>query len=280
MTAFLLVFAGLFGLVIGSFLNVVAYRVPAGISLVRESRCPGCDAPIRWWQNVPVVSWVALRGRCARCAAPISAQYPLIEAFTGVVFVGVAWWALRLAAPVGAIADPVFWVVLVAFLGFAAVSIVLSLIDLETKRLPNAIVLPSIVVGVALLAIAAALGPAGSASGIGWTTFLRAVAGGAILCAFYAVVRLISPRGMGGGDVKLAALVGLFLGWCGWATLVVGAFAAFVLGGLFGVGLILLRRAKRTTAIPFGPWMIAGAWAGIAVGEPIGRWYVGMLGLS
>lgn len=280
MTAFLLVFAGLFGLVIGSFLNVVAYRVPAGISLVRESRCPGCDAPIRWWQNVPVVSWVALRGRCAHCAAPISAQYPLIEAFTGVVFVGVAWWALRLAAPVGAIADPVFWVVLVAFLGFAAVSIVLSLIDLETKRLPNAIVLPSIVVGVALLAIAAALGPAGSASGIGWTTFLRAVAGGAILCAFYAVVRLISPRGMGGGDVKLAALVGLFLGWCGWATLVVGAFAAFVLGGLFGVGLILLRRAKRTTAIPFGPWMIAGAWAGIAVGEPIGRWYVGMLGLS
>lgn len=280
MTAFLLVFAGLFGLVIGSFLNVVAYRVPAGISLVRESRCPGCDAPIRWWQNVPVVSWVALRGRCAHCAAPISAQYPLIEAFTGVVFVGVAWWALRLAAPVGAVADPVFWVVLVAFLGFAAVSIVLSLIDLETKRLPNAIVLPSIVVGVALLAIAAALGPAGSASGIGWTTFLRAVAGGAILCAFYAVVRLISPRGMGGGDVKLAALVGLFLGWCGWATLVVGAFAAFVLGGLFGVGLILLRRAKRTTAIPFGPWMIAGAWAGIAVGEPIGRWYVGMLGLS
>jgi leader peptidase (prepilin peptidase)/N-methyltransferase len=293
MTAFLLVFAGLFGLVIGSFLNVVAYRVPAGISLVRESRCPGCDAPIRWWQNVPVLSWVALRGRCAHCAAPISAQYPLIEAFTGVVFVGVTWWALRLAAlaqgpgvgslaqgPLGAVADPVFWVVLVAFHGFAAVSIVLSLIDLETKRLPNAIVLPSIVVGVALLAIAAALGSARSASGIGWTTFLRAVAGGAILCAFYAIVRLISPRGMGGGDVKLAALVGLFLGWCGWATLVVGAFAAFVLGGLFGVGLILLRRAKRTTAIPFGPWMIAGAWAGIAVGEPIGRWYVGMLGLS
>ncbi|SFR60601.1 leader peptidase (prepilin peptidase) / N-methyltransferase [Microbacterium azadirachtae] len=307
MTAFLLVFAGLLGLVIGSFLNVVAYRVPAGISLVRESRCPGCDAPIRWWQNVPVVSWVALRGRCAHCAAPISAQYPLVEAFTGVVFVGVTWWALRLAAlaqgpgvgslaqgpgvgslaqgpgvgtALDAVADPVFWVVLVAFLGFAAVSIVLSLIDLETKRLPNAIVLPSIVVGVALLAIAAALGSAGSASGVGWAAFLRAVAGGAILCAFYAIVRLISPRGMGGGDVKLAALVGLFLGWCGWATLVVGAFAAFVLGGLFGVVLILLRRAKRKTAIPFGPWMIAGAWAGIAVGEPIGRWYVGMLGLS
>ena len=124
-----------------------------------------------------------------------------------------------------------------------------------------------------LLAIAAALGA-------GWTTFLRAAAGAAILYAFYAVVRFISPRGMGGGDVKLAVLVGLFLGWCGWATLVVGGFAAFLLGGLFGIGLILLRRAKRRTAIPFGPWMIAGAWAGIAVGEPVGRWYVGMLGLS
>ena len=298
MTAFLLVFAGLFGLVIGSFLNVVAYRVPAGISLMRESQCPDCDTPIRWWQNVPVLSWVALRGRCANCAAPISGRYAIVEALTGVVFVAVTWWALRLAAlaqgpetggsVMGAVADPAFWIVLVAFLYFAAVSVVLALIDLDTKRLPNAIVLPSIVVGIVLFAIAAAVGAstgsatggAGLAAGIGWMTFLRALAGGAILYAFYAIVRFISPRGMGGGDVKLAALVGLFLGWCGWATLVVGAFAAFVFGGLFGVGLILLRRAKRKTAIPFGPWMIAGAWAGIAVGEPVGRWYVGMLGLS
>ena len=307
MTAFLLVFAGLFGLVIGSFLNVVAYRVPAGISLLRESRCPGCDAPIRWWQNVPVVSWLALRGRCANCRAPISAQYPLVEAFTGVVFAGVTWWALRLAVlaqgPTGGalvqgpvagdsvmrvVADPAFWVVLVAFLYLAAVSIVLAIIDLETKRLPNAIVLPSIAVGVVLLAIAAAVGAStgsatggtGSATGGGWMAFLRAVAGAAILYAFYAIVRFISPRGMGGGDVKLAALMGLFLGWCGWARLAVGALAAFVFGGLYGAALILLRRAKRRTAIPFGPWMIAGAWAGIAVGEPVGRWYVGMLGLS
>ena len=276
MTSFLLVFAALLGLVIGSFLNVVAYRVPAGISLLRESRCPECDAPVRWWQNVPVVSWIALRGRCAHCAAPISGRYAIVEAITGVAFVVVTWWALRPAAlaPGQAWAtDPVFWIVLVAFLCFAAVSIALTLIDLDTKRLPDVIVLPSIVAGVVLLAIAAALGA-------GWTTFLRAAAGAAILYAFYAVVRFISPRGMGGGDVKLAVLVGLFLGWCGWATLVVGGFAAFLLGGLFGIGLILLRRAKRRTAIPFGPWMIAGAWAGIAVGEPVGRWYVGMLGLS
>jgi len=317
MTAFLLVFAGLFGLVIGSFLNVVAYRVPAGISLMRESRCPECDAPIRWWQNVPVLSWVALRGRCANCAAPISGRYAIVEALTGVVFVAVTWWAVggrfvslrslngHGGVPLNervrdAVADPVFWIVLVAFLYFAAVSVVLALIDLDTKRLPNAIVLPSIGVGIVLLALAAAVGAstgsatggvgsatgsAGSAIGYAgsttdWGTLLRALAGAAILYAFYFVVRVISPRGMGGGDVKLAALVGLYLGWCGWATLAVGAFAAFVLGGLFGVALILLRRAKRKTAIPFGPWMIAGAWAGIAVGEPVGRWYVGMLGLS
>ncbi|MCE4027657.1 prepilin peptidase [Microbacterium sp. Au-Mic1] len=283
MTAFLFTVVGVFGLAIGSFLNVVAYRVPAGISLMRESRCPECDAPIRWWQNVPVVSWVALRGRCANCAAPISGRYAVVEALTGVAFIAVAWWALRVAAlargpetggPVmAAVTDPVFWIVLAAFLYFAAVSIVLTLIDLDTKRLPNSIVLPSVVVGIVLLALAAAVGG-------GWLAFLRALGGGAILYAFYFIVRAVSPRGMGGGDVKLAALVGLYLGWVGWATLAVGAFAAFLFGGLFGVALILLRRAKRKTAIPYGPWMIAGAWAGIAVGEPIGRWYVGMLGLS
>ncbi|MGN7862023.1 prepilin peptidase [Microbacterium sp. 22303] len=289
MTAFLLTTAGVFGLLIGSFLNVVAYRVPAGISLMRESRCPECDAPIRWWQNVPVLSWVVLRGKCANCAAAISGRYAIVEALTGVVFVAVTWRALRLAAlaqgsgaggsRMGAFTDPVFWIVLVAFLYFAAVSIALTLIDLDTKRLPNAIVLPSIAVGIALLGLAAAVG-ASTGSATSWGTFLRALAGGAILYAFYFIVRVISPRGMGGGDVKLAGLVGLYLGWVGWVTLAVGAFAAFVFGGLFGIGLILLRRAKRKTAIPFGPWMIAGAWAGIAVGEPVGRWYVGMLGLS
>ncbi|MGN8025421.1 prepilin peptidase [Microbacterium sp. 22242] len=287
-----LVFSGVFGLVIGSFLNVVAYRVPAGVSLLRESRCPECDAPIRWWQNVPVVSWLALRGRCANCSVPISGRYPLVEAVTGVSFVAVTSWALTAAAPrfisgglppgatvPGPTAYRVFWVVLVAFLYFAAVSVVLTLIDLDTKRLPDAIVLPSIVVGMVLLALAAEAGES-AGSMTGWMTFLRAAAGAAILYAFYWIVRFISPRGMGGGDVKLAALAGLYLGWCGWATLAVGAFAAFVFGGLYSLALVLLRRAKRKTAIPFGPWMILGAWAGIAVGEPVGRWYVGILGLN
>lgn len=281
MAVFLLAFAGLYGLIIGSFLNVVAYRVPAGISLLRESRCPTCDAPVRWWQNVPVVSWIALRGQCAHCGSPIGARYPIVEALTGVAFVGVAGWALRRSpsgsAPAAWATDPVFWIVLLAFLAFAAVSIVLTIIDLDTKRLPNVIVLPSIAVGIVLLAAAAAVGAA-TGSEIGWGSLLRALTGAAILFAFYFAVRLISPRGMGGGDVKLAALVGLFLGWSGWAALAVGAFAAFVLGGVFGLALMLFRRAGRKTAIPFGPWMIAGAWLGILLGESIGNWYIGILG--
>lgn len=315
MIAFVLVFAGLFGLVIGSFLNVVAYRVPAGISLIRESRCPGCGAGIRWWQNVPVLSWVALRGRCASCDTPISARYPLVEAIAGVAFVTVTGWILlqtrspgQTGGAMGIVPSglgggeagasfslddlavtwssrPEVWIVLLAFLYFAAVSIVLTLIDLDTRRLPNAIVLPSIVVGVVLLGAAAAMGASAGAgtgsegSDVGWDTMLRALAGGAILYVFYFLVRLISPRGMGGGDIKLAALVGLYLGWCGWGALVVGAFAAFLFGGIFGIVLVLFRGAGRRTAIPFGPWMIAGAWIGIALGEPLGRWYLGLLGM-
>lgn len=302
MPAMVLAVAGLYGLVIGSFLNVVAYRVPAGIPLVRESRCPSCGEHIRWWQNVPVVSWLALRGRCAACTARISGRYPLVEAATGVAFAGVAWWALT-AGPSRAVAadapssfgatglagaggpavtwssGPEVWIVLVAFLGFAAVSIVLTLIDLDTHRLPSAIVLPSIAGGVVLLGAAAVVAAATGSSEAGWGDLLRALAGAAILYAFYFTLRRIKPRGMGGGDVRLAALVGLYLGWTGWGALAVGAFAAFLLAGIYAGVLMLLRRVGRKTAIPFGPWMIAGAWVGIALGEPVWRWYLGLLGM-
>lgn len=267
-----LVFSGLFGLVIGSFLNVVIYRVPASIPLMRESRCPRCDAPVKWWQNVPAVSWLVLRGKCANCAAPISARYPLVELATGVAFVGVVWAfldAFRLMQR----PDPAGWwalaVVIVAYLYFAAISIALTLIDLDTHRLPNSLVLPSYVVAGILFTISCVLGAP-------WDALLRAAIGGAILYAFYVVLRLIRPGGMGGGDVKLAGVVGIYLGWLGWGALVVGAFAAFVLGGAFGIALLLGRRAGRKTAIPFGPWMIAGAWVGILAGEPLARWYMGL----
>lgn len=269
--AALLVLAGVLGLVIGSFLNVVVYRVPAGIPLTRESRCPQCDAAVKPWQNVPVVSWLVLRGRCASCKARISARYPLVELATGAAFVGVVWAFLEVAAPVRGSETGwgAFAAVVVAYLYFASISIALTLIDLDTRRLPNAIVLPGYPVVGILFTIACLLG-------LPWDALLRAAIGGVILFGFYLVLRLIRPAGMGGGDVKLAGIVGMCLAWLGWAPLVVGAFAAFLLGGVFGIALLIARRAGRRTAIPFGPWMLAGAWVGILVGDTIARWYIGL----
>ncbi|WP_417555198.1 prepilin peptidase [Microbacterium sp.] len=286
LATFIAVWAGVFGLAIGSFLNVVAYRVPAGIPLTRESRCPGCDAPIAWWRNVPVVGWLALRGRCADCRMPISIRYPFIELTTGVLFAAVA---VGLALT-GTAATPRFWGILAILEVFAALSVVLTLIDLDVKRLPNAIVLPGWVAVVVLMLVTTLVSGAGpstgsgtqalssGAAGLDWWPLLRALIGGAALFLLYDIVRWISPRGMGGGDVKLAGLVGTVLGWFGWGALVVGAFAAFALGGVFGIALIIAGRAKRSSGIPFGPWMLAGAWVGILVGERVGEWYAGFLG--
>jgi leader peptidase (prepilin peptidase)/N-methyltransferase len=260
-----LVLAAVFGLVIGSFLNVVVYRVPAGIPLTRESRCPRCDAPVRAWQNVPVLSWMLLRGRCATCRTAISARYPLVEIATALAFLGVVWAATETVAVAGV--DAASIAVLLAYLWLAAVSVALTLIDLDVQRLPNAIVLPSYAVAFGLFAIAASLGA--DPSGL-----VRAAVGAAAMYGFYALLRLIRPDGMGGGDVRLAGVLGIYLGWIGWGALAVGGFAAFVLGGLYGVSVILARRAGRRDAIPFGPWMLAGAWLGIAAGEPLAQAYV------
>lgn len=267
---FLLTVSGVFGLVIGSFLNVVIYRVPAGISLNRPSQCPACDAPVKPWQNIPVISWLALRGRCANCRTPISARYPLVELATGLAFVGVVWFSLDAWAGVAPVA---LVLITLACLYLAAISIALTFIDLDTRRLPNAIVLPSYIVLGALFTGACLFGAP-------WDALLRATIAGAALFAFYWLLRAIRPGGMGGGDVKLAGVLGIALGWIGWGAVIVGAFAAFLIGGVVGIALMLSRRATRKTAVPFGPFMVVGAWIGIVVGEPIARWYVGMLSLS
>lgn len=270
MTPVLLVFAGLLGLVIGSFVNVVIARVPVGASLVPDSRCPRCEAAIRPWQNVPVISWIALRGRCAACGEPISRRYPLVELAAAAAFAGVAAWILLMLQP-NTFAGGIL--LFAAYAEFAAISIALAAIDLDTRRLPDVIVLPSLVVLTALLAAASVVegDPAALA---------RAAVGAAALFAFYALLRLIRPDGMGGGDVKLAACIGLMLGWLGWGPLVVGAFAAFVIGGGVCVALLATRRATRRTAIPFGPWMLIGAWVGILCGAPLAHGYLRMIGID
>ncbi len=269
------VLGGVLGAVFGSFLNVVIYRVPAGMSVVSPpSACPKCGMQVRAYDNIPVVSWLLLRARCRDCAAPISSRYPLIELGTALAFAGIAAArtpALLEATSTGALVAEL--AIAVALLVFAALTIALAAIDLDTHRLPNSIVLPGYPVLIVLFAVAGVAAP-------DLESLARAAAGSGILFAVYLTLALISPRGMGMGDVKLAGLIGLVLGWFGWAPLAVGAMAAFFLGGVFGVILMLARRASRTSGIPFGPWMLAGAWVGIVFGDPIARGYFALFGLE
>jgi leader peptidase (prepilin peptidase)/N-methyltransferase len=264
-TVVVIAVAVLLGLMIGSFLNVVTWRLPRGQSLSRPgSSCPRCGHAIRWRDNVPVLSWLILRGRCRDCGDKISARYPLIELATGAFFAGVAWWAMVNGLPLLSLA---------AFLYLAAITVALALIDLATHKLPNKLVLPAYLVGTALL----------GASGIltaDLESLLRAGIGMVALFTAYFLMALAYPGGMGFGDVKLAGVLGLFLGWLGWGELVVGAFAAFLLGGIYSIVLLALRKAGRKSGIPFGPWMLAGAWVGAFLGGIIWNRYLSLFGLG
>jgi len=165
-----------------------------------------------------------------------------------------------------------FWLVLVAYLGLAAASIALAVIDIRVRRLPDAIVLPAFAVLAVLLAAAALVsGDLGA--------LLRALLGAVAMLVLYLLIHLATRGGMGFGDVKLAAVLGLATGWVGWDALIVAVVAAFVLGGAFGLTMLALRRAGRRSAVPFGPWMLAGAWVGILAGPAIWRWYAALAGL-
>jgi leader peptidase (prepilin peptidase)/N-methyltransferase len=256
----------LLGLAIGSFLNVVVWRVPRGESLVvPASACPRCDHPIRPWDNIPVASWMVLGGRCRDCAEPIRLRYPLVEAATAIAFAAITlYWACAI---------PERFAEVPALLFLAATSISLALIDIDTHTLPNRIVLPAYPAGAVLLLCASFV--EGDLSPL-----FTAVAGAAAMFAFYLALALAYPRGMGLGDVKLAGVLGLFLGWFGWSELVVGAFAAFLLGGAYAIVLLATHRVERGGGVPFGPWMLAGAWVGITLGEPLAQLYLSSLGLK
>jgi leader peptidase (prepilin peptidase) / N-methyltransferase len=277
MQLLVVILIGVFGAMIGSFLNVVVWRVPRGESLSHPaSHCPHCDHPIRPWDNIPVVSWLVLRARCRDCGAPISSRYPLVELGTALFFAAVAWWALSsgdLGSPGVDASLIAFALALIAYLYLAAISIALTLIDIDTQRLPNAIVVPAYGVGAVLLTASALIGGNPGA-------LLTAAISMVGLFALYLVFTLVYPNGMGFGDVKLAGVLGLFLGYLGWGQLAVGAFGAFVLGGVFSVVLLIAQRAGRKTRIPFGPWMLAGAWVGIFIGEQLSTWYLGLFGLA
>jgi leader peptidase (prepilin peptidase)/N-methyltransferase len=249
------VVCGLFGLLIGSFLNVVMWRVPRGESLIRPpSHCPACGNPVRPKDNVPVLSWLLLRGRCRDCDAAISPRYPLVEAATAVVFA-------VMAARIGLEPE------LPAFLYLGAIGVALAGIDLDVRRLPNAIVLPSYVVAAVLLGAAAVFGH-------DWDSYLRAGLGMAALFGFFFLLAFLYPAGMGFGDVKLAGVLGLYLGWLGWAEVVTGAFLGFLFGGVVGAALMAVKRAGRKSAIPFGPFMLLGAFVAILWGGALADLYL------
>lgn len=189
-------------------------------------------------------------------------RYPFVELFTGVFF-GIVTWKFH-ASELS---------LLVAFLYLAAVSIVLALIDLDTHTLPNRVVMPSYAIGILLL------GVTGVVSGNHWA-ILRGLSGMIALGLFYFGMALVYPGGMGMGDVKFAGVLGLFLGYLGWDVLLVGAFSAFVLGGFFALALMLFRKAGRRSGIPFGPWMLTGAWVGVFFSTSIVQQYLSVFGLS
>jgi leader peptidase (prepilin peptidase)/N-methyltransferase len=256
--------AGVFGLAVGSFLNVVICRVPAGESVVSPpSKCPSCGSPIRHRHNVPVLGWLMLGGRCYDCDAPISKRYPLVEAATGVLFAAVTWRLLDM---------DLTWA-LAAYLYLAAAGVGLAMIDVDVKRLPDKIVLPSYAV-VAVLLTFAALGEED------WWALARAAIGAAAMFAFYFAIVYAYPAGMGFGDVKLAGVLGALMGYLSWSALVVATFGAFLLGAIVGVALIVTRRGGRKTAIPFGPFMIAAALITLFAGGWIDNLYPRLMGIG
>lgn len=246
-----------YGLAIGSFLNVVAHRVPRGDSVLRpRSACPRCGQPIRARHNIPVLGWLLLRGRCYDCGEPISLRYPLVEAATGALF---AMAGLRFADRPSLLA---------AYLVFAAVAMALALIDLDVRRLPNAIVLPAYPLLAALLILGADTG-----------ALSRAAIGALVLFGFFFTIALIAPAGIGFGDVKLAGVIGGMTAYLSWAAFLTAAFGAFLLGAVAGVALILGRGARGKTAMPFGPFMLLAAWASILGASGLGDVYLDLIGL-
>jgi leader peptidase (prepilin peptidase)/N-methyltransferase len=256
----LVIAVGILGLLIGSFLNVVIHRVPLGESVIRpRSRCPQCGAELRERDNIPVLSWLLLRGRCRSCNAAISVRYPLVELGTGLLFAAVAWWCgLAWQLP--------------AFLYLAAIAVALSAIDLDVKRLPDAIVLPSYVVALVLLLLPAVVEGR-------WLDLLHGVLTGLALFAFYFLLAVIYPAGMGFGDVKLSGVLGLYLGWVSWPLAILATFAAFLLGSVVGVVVIVRGKGGRKTKVPFGPFMLLGTFLALFFGQPVVDWYTSSIGL-
>ena len=253
------ILAFLLGLVFGSFGTVAAHRIPRRETIVTgRSKCPNCGRQIKAHENIPVISYLALRGKCPGCGTRISLRYPLTELATAVLFaLSVVKFEVSVTAAV--------------YAGFFWALVVLTVIDLEHKLLPNRIVYPTFIAGWAGLVAAALID--------GDTERLRSAALGAVVFGgFLFAVAFIYPAGMGGGDVKLAFVLGTFVGYAGGVGAVLaGMFLSFLLGGLIGIVAMRLSGAGRKTQIPFGPFLALGSVIAIFLGEKIADAYVDFL---
>lgn len=249
------VLVGLFGALIGSFLNVCIYRLPLRESIVWPgSHCTACAQAIAWYDNIPIVSYLLLAGRCRSCGTAISCRYPITEALNAVGYIGLLWYF-----------GPT-WVTAVYGMLYSALLVVAGT-DLSHKIIPNAITFPGIVLG---LMSAATILPMGLMNGV-----IGLLVGGGILW-FLAWISpyLFGKEGMGGGDIKLLAMIGAFLGWKpALMTILVGS----LLGSVVGVTLIVAQVIKREDYIPFGPFLVCGAVVALFFGDPILDWYQGVL---
>ena len=250
--AFLVAVAAAFGAIVGSFLNVCIYRLPLGKSIVwPASACPACARELSWYENIPVFSYLVLRGRCRTCAAPISVRYPLIEALTAAMFAG-AWWYYGPS------------VLLASRLIFGCALIVLFAIDLEHHLLPDVITLPGIVIGFLFSFFAE---PRWESSLIG-----AFVGGGVLYGVGEAYYRVRHEEGLGMGDVKMLAMIGAFLGW---KLTLVTLMMASLSGSVIGLLLIVTKRGDMKYALPFGTFLALGAAAAATVGPALLEWYLG-----
>ena len=240
----------IFGLIIGSFCNVVIYRLPQGASIITPgSHCPSCRTPIRPWDNIPLLSYLLLRGRCRACKEPFSLRYPSVELLTGVLYV-LLWFKFGLS---------------IHFAVHAALTstlLTVAVIDYDHKIIPNTITLPGVVIGLGLSLRALPITPLASLLGI--------ILGG----AFFYLIALVSRGGMGGGDIKLIAMIGAFLGWQG---AIFTIFSGALLGSLVGVTLMLLGRKGRKDKVPFGPFLSTGAILFMLCGDDLIQWYLNLL---
>jgi leader peptidase (prepilin peptidase) / N-methyltransferase len=235
------------GVLTVSYLTVLAVRVPARENVLHPpGRCPACGARLQAVDMIPLAGWLRLRGRCRSCHAPFGRWYPAVELATGLLF---ALMALRFgASPV----LPAFWLL-------AALAVVLTVIDLRHQRLPDLLTLPAYPAALVLLGIAALALPGGG------HRFLVALAGLAAAYLLFLLLHLISPAGMGGGDVTLSGVLGLYLGWLGAAALMAGLLGAFLLAGITGLGLMAAGKATLKSQIPLGPFMLTATLAVITV---------------